>query len=44
MPDTHIRVSEENWQRLNSKKKPGDTFDDVIDRLISEPGESGDDG
>lgn len=29
---THIRVSEDTWKRLNKRKEPGDTFDDVIRR------------
>jgi predicted CopG family antitoxin len=29
-----IRVTPENWEKLNSLKKPGDTFDDVISRLL----------
>lgn len=36
MPDTHIRISEEMWQELNSQKQPGDTFDDVIRRVVEE--------
>jgi len=31
-----IRVTPENWERLNKRKKPGDTFNDVITRLLSE--------
>ena len=34
MPDTHIRVTEETWKRLNSKKEPGDTFNDVVTKLL----------
>lgn len=29
-----IRVTPENWQQLNGMKRPGDTFDDVITRLV----------
>jgi len=32
--DTHIRVSEDNWSRLNRRKRPGDSFNDVIGRLL----------
>ena len=32
--DTHIRVSEENWSRLNRRKSPGDSFNDVIGELL----------
>lgn len=31
-----IRVTPENWQRLNSLKQPGESFDDVITRLLAE--------
>lgn len=43
--DTHIRVTEETWAALNAKKRPGDSFDDVIQRLLSnsDSSEPGDD-
>jgi len=31
-----IKVSEENWRKLNKRKQPGDTFDDVVGRLVDE--------
>lgn len=31
---TSIQVRNETWQELNSRKQPGDTFDDVIQRLL----------
>jgi hypothetical protein len=31
-----IRVSQETWRRLNARKQPGDTFDDVVSRLLSD--------
>lgn len=34
--DTHIRVTEETWSELNRRKRPGDSFDDVISRLLEE--------
>jgi len=34
--DTQIRVKDETWQELNARKQPGDSFDDVIQRLIDE--------
>ena len=34
--DTHIRVTKETWMRLNERKEPGDSFEDVIQRLIAE--------
>jgi len=30
---TTIEISTENWQWLNSKKDPGESFDDVLDRI-----------
>lgn len=38
-----IRVTPENWERLNSLKEPGDTFNDVITKLLEER-EGGDSG
>ena len=34
--DKHIRVAEETWVKLNKKKRPGDSFDDVLQRLLNE--------
>lgn len=34
--DNVIRVTDETWQRLNTRKTPGDTFDDVIMDLLDE--------
>jgi len=34
--DNHIRVTDDTWSRLNSRKRPGDSFDDVIQRLLDE--------
>ena len=34
--DTHIRVSSETWTRLTARKKPGDSFDDVIKEALDE--------
>lgn len=36
-----IRVTPENWERLNKRKRPGDTFNDVISRLLNERDEAG---
>jgi predicted CopG family antitoxin len=34
---TKISVSGETWQRLNARKRePGETFDDVVQRLLTE--------
>jgi len=38
--DTHIRVSEETWTRLNRRKGPGDSFDDVLRELLDEEQEA----
>ena len=32
--DQRIPVSDDMWRRLNRRKEPGDTFDDVLDREI----------
>ena len=34
--DKHIRVTKETWKELNRRKEPGDSFDDVLQRLIEE--------
>ena len=34
--DKHIRVTEETWLELNRQKRPGDSFDDVLQRLLAE--------
>lgn len=34
--DPPIRVSEETWIQLNRRKRPGETFDDVVSRLLDE--------
>lgn len=31
-----IRVTPETWQRLNARKEPGDTFNDVVERLLND--------
>jgi len=33
---TNIKVSPSTWRRLNSLKRPGDTFDDVLQRVLDE--------
>lgn len=35
---TTIQINKETWRRLNSQKDPGDSFDDVIERLLDECG------
>lgn len=40
--ENHIRVTDETWQELNARKRPGDSFDDVLQRLINDyDGEEG---
>lgn len=36
---TTIEISRSNWQKLNARKEPGDSFNDVVGRLLE--GESG---
>jgi len=33
-----VPVSDETWKELNSRKDPGDTFEDVLGRLLDESG------
>lgn len=37
---TTIQVSDEMWSELNSRKQPGDTFEDVLWRLVEEAEQS----
>jgi len=34
--DVTIRLKENTWVELNKRKRPGDSFDDVIQRLLEE--------
>ena len=35
METTTIQITIKNWNRLNAKKqKPGESFDDVLERLL----------
>lgn len=34
---TTIEITREQWKELNSRKEPGDSMKDVIDRLLSDP-------
>lgn len=34
MSDTTIPVSNEMWSELNGRKRPGESFEDVLNRLI----------
>jgi len=34
---TTIEVSDETWKQLNREKEPGETFDQVVQRLIKAP-------
>jgi len=36
---TTLQVTKETWKQLNLRKEPGETFDDVIQRLLEEPEE-----
>jgi len=31
-----VKVTPETWRRLNARKRPGDTFDDVVQRLLAD--------
>lgn len=44
MPDsTTIQIGINTWQVLNTRKQPGDSFDDVIQRLLEQVETRGDD-
>ena len=34
--DTNIRIKTDTWDRLRRRKSPGESFDDVIQNLLSE--------
>lgn len=35
--DSHpIKVSPDTWRELNARKEPGDSFDDVVARLLGD--------
>lgn len=36
MTDTSIRISSENRDRLRAAKQGGESYDDVLDRLLAE--------
>jgi len=36
MSRTNVKVSAETWRELNARKMPGDTFDDVIQRMLDD--------
>jgi predicted CopG family antitoxin len=33
---TAVNVDTRTWRRLNARKRPGESFDDVVDRLLEE--------
>lgn len=33
---TSIQIETTTWKRLNMRKEPGDTFDDVVNRLLDD--------
>lgn len=35
-----IKVSGETWRQLNKMKRPGDSFEDVVRRLLAEPNDA----
>ncbi|WP_135854832.1 antitoxin VapB family protein [Halorussus salinus] len=34
--DKHVRISEENYERLRARRREGESFDDVVDRLLGD--------
>lgn len=41
MGRTNVPVRDETWERLNGRKSRGDTFDDVISRLLDATSDNG---
>lgn len=37
---TNIQVSQSVWSELNGRKKPGESFDDVLQRVLEQVGEA----
>lgn len=33
---TNIKLHDKTWKRLNSRKEPGDSFNDVVSRLLDQ--------
>jgi predicted CopG family antitoxin len=33
---TTVEVKTETWKQLNERKEPGDSFDDVISKMLAE--------
>jgi predicted CopG family antitoxin len=31
-----VKVDEDTWRRLNARKRPGDSFEDVIERMLDD--------
>lgn len=36
---TSVEIKKSTWKELNQQKEPGDSFDDVIQRLLARPEE-----
>ncbi|WP_115864651.1 antitoxin VapB family protein [Halorussus litoreus] len=34
--DKHVRISEESYERLKVRRREGESFDDVVDRLLDD--------
>ncbi len=32
-----VKVSAKTWKELNSRKEPGESFEDVLSRMLEEP-------
>ncbi|QLH81006.1 antitoxin VapB family protein [Halosimplex pelagicum] len=39
--DVNIRIKHDTWKRLNSRKEPNDSFDDVIRRVLDRAEDQG---
>lgn len=34
--DKHVRISEENYERLKARRREGESFDEVVERLLDD--------
>lgn len=32
--DTSVRIKNDTWKRLNNRKEPGESFDEIINELL----------
>lgn len=37
--ETRVRVSEDTWMRINRARKPGESMNDALQRLLNDDGD-----